>query len=119
MTPEKVLTPEDLASEAVEIAKVKVDDKGGVMFIGSLSAEEFAEWNDAKNAGDAETKRNAAAVLIMKSLVKSETDATRIGTNSMVPLFRKARIARTERLLKAVLKLNGIQQKDEAEVKNV
>src|SRR5258708_3105302 len=115
---EKVITPQDLATEPVEIVRVKVDDKGGVMFIGSLTADEYTEWGDARNSSDPEARKTAAAGLIIKSLVKGINDPTRIGTMDMVPLFRKARIARTERLLKAVLKLNGINQPDEVEVKN-
>lgn len=116
---ERAVTPEDLSNEPVEVRKVKVDDKGGVMFIGSLTADEFAEWNDAKkNSDSVDMRRNASARLIMQSLVRSLTDSTRIGTEEMIPMFRKARVARTERLLKAILKLNGINEQEEADVKN-
>lgn len=115
---ERVLTPADLAAEPVEIMKVVLDAKGGVMFIGSLTADDFADWNDAKGQGDIEARKSAAAKLIVSSLVAGEKDPTRIGTDAMIPLFRKAKMARTEKLIKAILKLNQINQKDEAAVKN-
>lgn len=117
-TEERIVSPSDLANEPVEIVKVSVDAKGGVMFIGSLTAEEFSDWNDAKSGGNLEAKKNASAKLIVQSLVAGPKDPTRIGTQDMVPLFRKSRVARTEKLLQAILKLNGINQPTEESVKN-
>jgi hypothetical protein len=115
---ERIVSPEDLSNDVVEIVKVTMDDKGGVMYIGSLSADDFVEWQETKDGGNQEAKKNASAQLMMRSLVKGPTDPTRIGTPSHVVAFRKAKVSRTERLLKAILKLNYINQKDEADAKN-
>lgn len=116
---ERVVSPEDLSNDQVEIVKVVVDAKGGVMYIGSLSADEFVEWQEAKSdKTDPDAKKNASAVLMMRSLVKGPEDATRIGTPAHVAAFRKAKVSSTERLLKAILKLNYINQKDEDAAKN-
>ena len=109
---EKILSADDLAAEPVEIVKVELDDKGGVMFIGSLTADQFVEWQDARNA-TSEAKRNAASQLIVDSLVKGEKDPTRIGTPEMLPFWRKVRVMKSERMLKAIFKLNGINQPDD------
>lgn len=126
-TEERVVSPEDLSNDFVDIVKVPMDDKGGVMYIGSLSADEFVEWTETKDASDPEAKKNASAQLMMRSLVKGPDKidgkeltaeqraaaSTRIGTPAHVAAFRKAKVSRTERLLKAILKLNYINQKDD------
>lgn len=115
---EKVVSVDDLVAEPIDIVKVLLDERGSVLFIGSLSADDFVEWNETKEVGDPEAKRNAAALLITRSLVKSMDDPTRIGTPDMVAKFRKIKVAKSERLLKAIFKLNNINQKDEIVIKN-
>jgi hypothetical protein len=130
---ERVYSPEDLSNETPEIVKVSMDAKGGVMFIGSLSAEEFTEWQSTRDSKDPEAKKNASAILMARSLVKGpdkNPDGTplsgdalkaasqRTGTDAHVALFRKAKVAHTERLLKAILKLNYINQEEEVATKN-
>ena len=115
---EHQVNPEDLSNDVVEIVKVSMDDKGSVMYIGSLSADDFIEWQETKDSGDPEAKKNASALLMTRSLVKGEKDSTRIGTPTMIAHFRRAKVSRTERLLKAILKLNYINQKDEVATKN-
>ena len=130
---ERVVTPEDLSNETfTDIVKVVVDGRGGVMFIGSISADDFIEWQEAKGANP-EAKKNASAQLIARSLVKGpdkNADGTelteeqrkaasvRIGTPAHAAAFRKAKVSSTERLLKAILKLNYVNQKDEDDAKN-
>lgn len=130
---ERVLTPDDLSNDSVDIAKVTLDDRGGVMFIGSLSADDMVEWMEARDGGGREEKKNASARLIIKSLVRGpdknadgteltadqrKAAALRVGTEDMVPKFKRAKHSKTERLLKAIFKLNSINQKDEEKVKN-
>lgn len=130
---ERILSPEDLSNENIEISKVSMDAKGGVMYIGSLSAEEFTEWQESRDSKDPSIKRMAMALLMMRSLVKGpdkcadgselnaaqlKTASERIGTEAHVTAFRKAKVASTERLLKAILKLNNINQADEVIAKN-
>lgn len=112
MVADKAVTADDLAAEPVEIVKVVLDDKGACMFVGSLTADDFVEWTEAREAGGPESKKNAAALLIVRSLVKGEKDATRIGTDAMIPKFRATKVAKTEKLLKAIFALNGINQKN-------
>lgn len=130
---EHVVTPEDLSNDQqVEIVKVVLDDKGSIMYIGSLSADDFVEWTEAKESGEPEARKNASARLMMLSLVKGpdksidgkeltpdqRTAASiRIGTPAHTVAFRKAKVSRTEKLLKAILKLNYINQKDEVDTK--
>jgi hypothetical protein len=130
---ERVITVEEIGAEPIDIVKVSVDDAGGVMFIGSITGADFAEWTDARDAGDAEAKKTAAAKLIVRSLVQGPEKPTdpeklkawdrgaaerRIGTDAMVPLFVRARMGRTERLIKAIFKLNYINQREETATKN-
>ena len=57
-TEERVVSPEDLSNETnLEIVKVRVDDKGSIMFIGSLSADEYVEWSEAGDKNDPEAKK--------------------------------------------------------------
>jgi hypothetical protein len=115
---ERLVSVDELSNDQVDIVKVPMDDKGGVMYIGSLSADDFVEWQESKDSGSPDAKKTAAARLITRSLVKGEKDATRIGTEDMVPKWRKAKIAHSERVLKAIFKLNGINQPAEVAVKN-
>ena len=115
---ERLVSVDELSNDQVDIVKVPMDDKGGVMYIGSLSADDFVEWQESKDSGSPDAKKTAAARLITRSLVKGEKDATRIGTEDMVQKWRKAKIAHSERVLKAIFKLNGINQPAEVAVKN-
>ena len=115
---EHVVSVEELSNDLVEIVKVPMDDKGGVLFIGSLSADDFVEWTSMRDFASPEGKRNSGATLIVRSLVRGEKDATRVGTDDMIAKFRKVKVSKSERLLKAIFKLNGINQKDEVVAKN-
>lgn len=114
---ERVISLEDLSNDTVEIVRVSMGDKG-VLYIGSLSADDFVEWTELRDSKDKDAKKNAAAQLIAQSLVKGKDDPTRIGTPDMVAKFRKMKVAHSERLLKAIFKLNGINQPAEVAVKN-
>jgi len=105
---EHVVSLEELSNDHVEIVKVPMNDKGGVLYIGSISADDLIEWTAERDTSDAEGKKSASARLIMRSLVKGEKDATRIGTPDMVPQIRKMKSANSERLLRAIFKLNVI-----------
>lgn len=128
---ERIVSIDELSNDNVEIVKVPMDDKGGVLYIGSLSTDDFVEWQEAQ--GNAEEKKTAAARLIVKSLVKGpdkapdgkplvgeqlKAAAARTGSADMVPKLRKAKMSRSELILKAILKLNGINQAAAVATKN-
>jgi hypothetical protein len=130
---ERTVSVDELAAEDVEIVKVLMDDKGGVMYIGSLTGDEFVEWQTINESASPEEKKNSPAKLMVRSLVQGPDKhpdgtelsheervlaATRIGTDAMIFKLRKSKIAKTERLLKAIFKLNGISQKNEVQAKN-
>lgn len=114
----------------VKIVPVYLPDSKKTLYIGSLSAEDYAAWT-AMNDGEAEAKKNAAALLISNSLVQGPDDPDgkmtaeqrtsaekRIGTREMVAKWRGIRIATSERILKAIMKLNGINQPEVEKAKN-
>ena len=102
------------ANEAVEYATVSVG--GGNVRIGSITGDEFVEWTEMRESGAPGAKKNASSLLIVKSLV-DETGA-RIGDPAKVDRLRKTNLKATETILKAIFKLNGINQRDEVVAKN-
>lgn len=112
MTDTKVLSVEEmLAAEDVEYAEIK--GWNGIIRIGSLSAEEFLEWTEA-NEGEA--KKTAGIRLVVRSLVDAE--GRRIGNDKMIGQFKKKSQAIMERIVKEILKLNGLNTKSEKDTKN-
>jgi hypothetical protein len=82
--------------------------------IGSVNAGDMIEWSEA-NEGEA--KRTAGLRLIQKSLVNANGD--RISTDKDIIKFRTMRHNVTERIVKEILKLNGMTVKtDEAAKKD-
>lgn len=108
---EKVLSMADIeASSDVEYKKVAGFKPGQVFVIRSLSAGDLIEWSEA-NEGEA--KRTAGLRLIVKSLVDGvpgENGATgaNIATDKHIGVFRQKSHKTTERLVKEILALNGI-----------
>lgn len=101
-------TVEDmLQSEDVDYATI--EGWNGYIRIGSLTAGDLIEWTEA-NEGEA--KRTAGLRLIVKSLVNSKGE--RIGRDHHIPLLRNKSHKVTERIVKEILKLNGMQLKDDA-----
>lgn len=114
----------------VEITKVYLPSSKQTLYVGSLSAEDYAEWT-AANEGSVEAKKSAAALLIVNSLVAGPDDPdekmtpeqrtaaeVRVGTREMIAKFRNIKIATSERILKAITKLNGINQPEVDATKN-
>ena len=95
----------------IEYAVIDGFKPGDKFRIGSLTAGDLIEWNEA-NEGEA--KRTAGLRLITKSLVGPPPTNTRYaeaGTN--IARFRKMSHKVTERIVKDILKLNGINVKDD------
>lgn len=77
--------------------------------IGSLTAGDLIEWSESN---DGEAKRTAGLRLITKSLVGPEPGNVRYADDPKnVEVFRKCRHRETERIVKEILKLNGMNVK--------
>jgi len=101
----------DGASE-VEYAVIDGFKPGKKIRIGSVNAGDMIEWSEA-NEGEA--KRTAGLRLIQKSLV--DKDGKRIGQPTDLQKLRTMRHNITERIVKEILKLNGMNVKQDAEAK--
>jgi hypothetical protein len=83
--------------------------------IGSVTAGDIIEWQDML---DGPAKRNAGLKLISKSLVGPAPGNVRFADNDKyIAKFKEMRHKDTERILKAIVKLNGMNVKDEAAAK--
>lgn len=116
-TPEKIYASVDElvadgASE-VEYAWVEGFKPGTKIRIGSVTAGEMMLWSEA-NEGEA--KKSAGLRLITKSLV--DKDGKRYADDPKnIAKFREMRHKETERIVKEIIKLNGMNVKDQADVK--
>lgn len=109
----KVLSIEDmLASPNTEFREVEA--WGGTVRLGTLTAEEMIEFVEA-NADDKQ-RRVAGIRMIVRSLVNAEGE--RIGNDAHVPSFLKKDAATTNRLVEAVMEMNGMKEPKVKEVKN-
>lgn len=102
-------------SSEVEYATIPGYKDGEFVRIGSVTAGDVIEWSEA-NEGEA--KRTAGLRLITKSLVGPEPGNVRYADDiKNIPKFRSMRHKETERIVRAILKLNGMNVTAEAEVK--
>lgn len=93
-----------MAPDQVEYATCPGFTAGTVLRIGSLSAGDMIEWSEANNT---EAKRTAGLRLIVKSLVNEKGD--RYGDDTLIAVLRTKRHRVTENVVKAILKLNGME----------
>lgn len=100
-----------LAAEDVEY--VVVSGWNGQIRLQSLTAGDMIEWSEA-NEGEA--KRTAGLRLIVKSVVDSK--GVLILTDTHIATLRKKSHRVMETIVKAILKLNGMNVKAETETKN-
>lgn len=115
---------EFLSEDQIEYAKVQGFKPTDMLFIGSVTAGDIIVWTEA---GTGEAKRTAGLRLIVKSLVDGIPDGA-VGGPTILPNGQKAtgkRIANdthiealrgkshkvTERLVREILKLNGMEVK--------
>lgn len=83
--------------------------------IGSVTAGEIIEWQEA-NEGEA--KKTAGLRLICRSLVGPPPGNIRYANSDKnIAKFRAMRHKETERILKEIIKLNGMTVKGDAEAK--
>lgn len=103
---EKVFESVDEMLAVTDVEFTTVNGWSGKVRIGSLTAGDMIEWTEA-NEGEA--KRTAGLRLIVKSLVNSKGE--RIGKDNHIPLLRTKSHKVTEDIVKAILKLNGMEVK--------
>ena len=100
----------------IEYATIDGFKPGEKFRIGSLTAGDLIEWAEAN---DGEAKRTAGLRLITKSLVGPEPENRRYADDPRnIPRFRARNHRITERIVKEILKLNGMNVKDDTTRKN-
>lgn len=111
--PDAVASMADIeAAQDMEYAVVEGFKEGQKLRIGSLTAGDLIEWSEA-NEGEA--KRTAGLRLITKSLVGPEPENKRYADDPKnIQIFKRKSHKVTERLVKEILKLNGMNVKDDA-----
>lgn len=103
---------EDLDSgKDVEYTTIDGYKPGEKFRIGSVTAGDMIEWSEA-NEGEA--KRTAGLRLITKSLVGPEPENKRYADDPKnIAKFREFRHRETERIVREIVKFNGMKVKDD------
>lgn len=104
-----------VADGAAEVQYLEIEGfkPGKMIRIGSVTAGDMIEWSEA-NEGEA--KRTAGLRLITKSLVNDK--GIRISSDKDILKLRTMRHNVTERIVKEILKLNGMTVKQDKDAKN-
>lgn len=105
---------EILSANDVEFATIEGFTKDKPFRICSLTAGDLIEWSEA-NEGEA--KREAGLRLICKSLINSKGEKYAADVKN-IAVFRLKSHKVTERIVKEILKLNGIEVKTAEKAKN-
>ena len=114
MTDSKLLSLDDIeTSDDIKIIQCDVPEWNGHLLLGSLPAFEMIEWAETT---EPLAKKTAGLRLIVKSLVNEKGD--RIGTDKHLHIFMKKSAVVCNRIIDDIIKLNGLNKKAEAEVKN-
>lgn len=110
---DKILSMDDvLAANDIEYATIPGFKDGEVFRIQSLTAGDLIVWSES-NEGEA--KRTAGLRLIVQSLV--DENGKRIADDTHIAVLRKKSHKVTERIVKSILQLNGMNVKGDT-VKN-
>ena len=105
-----------LSSDIVEYAVIPGFKPGQKLRIGSLSAGDMIEWSEAN---ETEAKRTAGLRLICKSLVGPEPTNVRYANDPKnIAVFRTKNHRSTEAIVRAIIKLNGLNVGQDAAAKN-
>ncbi len=121
MAKKKILSVSDIEG-AVDEKYSEIEAWGGVFLAGSLMAEDFIEWTEAN---DSPAKRTAGIRLITKSMCGPSATCpacndgsdvhvgihVRVGTDKHIEVFKRKSVAETEKVVKAIVKLNGLNVK--------
>ena len=110
----KILSIDDMLA-APNSQFMEVEAWGGLVRIGSLSAQEMIEFVEGNE--DPKRRRIAGIRMIVRSLVDEE--GNHVGTEAHVNAFLKKDAATTNRLVEAIMELNGMREPKVKEVKNV
>jgi hypothetical protein len=102
----KVFETMDEILAAPDVEYAVIEGWNGSIRIGSLSAGDMIEWSEA-NEGEA--KRTAGLRLIVKSIVNSKGE--RIGNDKHIPMLRAKSHKVTEKIVREILRLNGMNTK--------
>lgn len=106
----KVMSVDELLTgEDIEFAEIPGFKPGSVIRIKSVTAGDIIEWTEA---GEGEAKRTAGLRLIVKSLVNDK--GVRIADDTHIPKLRQISHKTAERIVREILKLNGMDVKVEA-----
>jgi len=99
----------------VQYKKIDGFEPNKKMRIGSVTAGEMIEWQEANQSEDPRVKQEGGLRLIAQSLVGPEPDNKRYASGNnlkkSVALFRTFRHSVTERILEDILDLNEIKVK--------
>lgn len=110
---QEMLEADDIEYRTIPAWKIKKNGKEiqGYVRIGSLTAEEVAEWRETS---EGPAKKTLIVRLFVNSLV--DKDGKRIGNQSHYIEFKKKSAAIQEKVVAEILDLNGIvtKKKDEA-----
>lgn len=98
------------ASVDIEYAIIDGFTEGKPFRIGSVTAGDIIEWSEAS---EGEAKRTMGLRLICKSLVNSKNERFASDLKN-IAVFRRKSHKVTERIVKEILKLNGMNVKDDA-----
>lgn len=110
----KILSMDDvLAADDVEYAEIPGFKEGEAFRIRSLTAGDLIEWTEA---GEGEAKRTAGLRLIVRSLVNEKGE--RIAEDAHIAVLRKKSHKVVDRIVKEILKLNGLEVKAREKEKN-
>ena len=111
----KVLSLDEMLEKSdVQFDEIYVPEWDGKVRIGTLTAGDMIDWVES-NEGPA--RRTAGLRLLIKSLV--DPDGNRIGNDRHLELFKKKSAFTVNKLVNAVLELNGLKKSQAEDVKNV
>jgi hypothetical protein len=108
---------------SIEFRELNGFKPGQMVWIGSLTAGDIIEWTEAGE--DKEAKRTAGLRLMSKSLVSVEPETGKPGPSSVryanndasLAVFRSKNQADCQRIIGAILELNGLNAKADASAK--
>lgn len=103
---------EDFLEDDTEYAEIPGLKDGQVVRIKSLTAGDIIEWSEAS---EGEAKRTAGLRLIIRSVVDAEGKL--LMDDTYISTLRKKSHKITERIVREILRHNGMQVKQQEDVK--
>jgi putative heme iron utilization protein len=110
----KVLSAEEiLGANDLEPVEVEVPEWGGVVRLRPMTAEQVIEYQEKVKSGD---KRHGAIIMVGMCVVNEDNEPA--FTEVQVRQLGKKSLAALQRIQRAALKINGLDDKGEKDVKN-